>query len=159
MRIAVVSDSHGDYSTLKLVAKAQISAEVIVHCGDGASDIIKLKSIYKDKCIIAVKGNCDLASSLPDEELININSSKIFITHGNKYSVKMGYSSIIYHALEVNANILLFGHTHNAFTSYENGLYIMNPGTLRGVHGTYGIIDITNAGIFMNIIHTHLLYR
>ena len=37
MRILVVSDSHGDYRSLKKAIAAQPTAEVIVHCGDGAN--------------------------------------------------------------------------------------------------------------------------
>ncbi len=51
------------------------------------------------------------------------------------------------------AYVLLFGHTHNAVTEYEDGLYIMNPGSLSGSTGTYGTLDIVPAGIVTNIVH------
>ena len=35
MRILVVSDTHGDYFSLKEVVQTHSSAEIIVHCGDG----------------------------------------------------------------------------------------------------------------------------
>ncbi|MFR3419646.1 MAG: metallophosphoesterase family protein [Eubacterium sp.] len=41
-----------------------------------------------------------------------------------------------------NADIVLFGHTHNQYTEYLDGLYIMNPGSV-GMNGDYGVIDIT----------------
>ena len=48
--------------------------------------------------------------------------------------------------------MLLYGHTHNAFTDYEEGLYMMNPGSLNGWQATYGTLDITPQGIVTNIV-------
>ena len=64
----------------------------------------------------------------------------------------MGYYSVYMAAREQKADILLFGHTHNAMTDYDDGLYVMNPGSLRGAYATYGILDITEAGIVTNIV-------
>ena len=44
--------------------------------------------------------------------------------------------------VEAGADILLFGHTHMPLTLYEDGLYIMNPGSCHGYYASYGIIDI-----------------
>ena len=49
-------------------------------------------------------------------------------------------------AREEKADILLFGHTHNAMTYYEDGLYVMNPGSCSGYMASYGYIDITDKG-------------
>lgn len=35
MRILVVSDTHGDFRTLRKVVDAHQEADIIVHCGDG----------------------------------------------------------------------------------------------------------------------------
>lgn len=51
---------------------------------------------------------------------------------------------------ERQADLLLFGHTHQPLTDYEDGLYLMNPGSL-GYGGTYGYVDITPAGIVTNL--------
>lgn len=158
MRVLVVSDSHGDFHTLNLAIKSQPSAEVIIHCGDGASEISKIKHLYREKFIIAVRGNCDLATDLPEEEFLSIDSKKVFITHGHKQQVKFSTASIYNKACTMGTDILLFGHTHEAFTDYQNGLYIMNPGSLRGMFGSFGIIDITDAGVVMNIISTNTLF-
>ena len=61
--------------------------------------------------------------------------------------------NMIYAAREEKANILLFGHTHQAMTDYDDGLYIMNPGSCSGYYATYGVIDITPKGdIVTNIV-------
>ena len=63
-------------------------------------------------------------------------------------------SGYIHEARAKNADIALFGHTHRGLTRYEDGLYLMNPGSLtRAGEHSYGIIDITDGGIFTNVIH------
>ena len=51
-----------------------------------------------------------------------------------------------------NADIVLFGHTHLPITEYDDELYLLNPGSLQYTDGTYGVIDITDAGISLQII-------
>ena len=48
---------------------------------------------------------------------------------------------------------MLFGHTHCALNEYDEGLYIMNPGSCNGYGASYGYIDITEKGdIVTNIV-------
>ncbi len=146
MRILVVSDTHGDMRTLMKAVNAQPSAEIIVHCGDGDEQVQYLKDTIKDKMIVGVRGNCDWCSSLPSKEILSVCGKKIFITHGHLYNAKVGMYNIICAAREEKADILLFGHTHNAMTYYEDGLYVMNPGSCSGYMASYGYIDITDKG-------------
>ena len=43
------------------------------------------------------------------------------------------------------AHIALYGHTHVPVTSYDGGLYLVNPGSVR--EGSFAVIDITDSGI------------
>ncbi|WP_294467680.1 metallophosphoesterase [uncultured Ruminococcus sp.] len=146
MRILVVSDTHGDLRTLMKAVNAQPSAEIIVHCGDGDEQVQYLKDTIKDKMIVGVRGNCDWCSNLLSKEILNVCGKKIFITHGHLYNAKVGLYTIMSAAREEKADILLFGHTHNAMTYYEDGLYVMNPGSCSGYMASYGYIDITEKG-------------
>ena len=146
MRILVVSDTHGDLRTLMKAVNAQPSAEIIVHCGDGDEQVQYLKDTIKDKMIVGVRGNCDWCSSLPSKEILSVCGKRIFITHGHLYNAKVGMYNIMCSAREEKADILLFGHTHNAMTYYEDGLYVMNPGSCSGYMASYGYIDITDKG-------------
>ena len=65
---------------------------------------------------------------------------------------RQGLYNVCCAAREKKADIVLFGHTHQALAEYDDGLYILNPGSLHGSMGTYGIIDITKAGIVTNIV-------
>lgn len=151
MRIVVVSDSHKDYYSLQQAVISQPTADVVVFCGDGDEDIDTLAMAVPNKTIIAVRGNCDWCSEKRYSEEITLEGKKLFITHGHLFGVKSNYSQIINQAHLLEADILLFGHTHVPYTNYDNGMYIMNPGSI-GYTGTYGIVDITKSGIITNII-------
>ncbi|MBQ2473785.1 MAG: metallophosphoesterase [Ruminococcus sp.] len=153
MRILVVSDTHGDFYSLKRALDAQPTAEVIIHCGDGSEQYQYIKDVYLQKQVIGVRGNCDWSSTLPATEVTEVGGKRIFITHGHMYQAKFTTMNMIYAAREEKANILLFGHTHQAMTDYNDGLYIMNPGSCSGYYATYGVIDITPKGdIVTNIV-------
>ena len=153
MRILVVSDTHGDYDTLRRVVTAQPKAEVVIHLGDGEEQSAQLVTDFPEKMIVRIRGNCDWGSSLPSKQVLTVAGKKIFATHGHLYQVKMGYYNIYCAAREEKADVLLFGHTHTAMTDYEDGLYVMNPGSLHGLYASFGIVDITDAGIVTNIVN------
>lgn len=152
MRILVMSDSHGDYRNAKTAVLAQPKAEVIIHCGDGEAQADMLRCDFPERAVYSVRGNCDWGSSLPVEETLNLEGKKIMFTHGHIYQVKWGYDEIKRAAREKGVDILLFGHTHIPYNVYEDGMYIMNPGSIHGYTGSYGIIDITDKGIITNIV-------
>lgn len=153
MRILVVSDTHGDFRTLLKAVNSQPTAEIIVHCGDGDEQVQYLKDNFKDKMIVGVRGNCDWCSNLLSKEIIRVCGKTIFITHGHLYNAKTGLYTIMCAAREEKADILLFGHTHNALTYYEDGLNVLNPGSCSGYMASYGYIDITDKGdIVMNTV-------
>lgn len=152
MRILVMSDTHGDLSTLNRALRSQPKAEVVIHLGDGEADVVMTSRSFPEKMFLQVRGNCDWASQLPPTGDFEMEGVKIFYTHGHTYGVKSGDEKIISAARERNADILLFGHTHRAREDYRDGLHIMNPGRLSGWEPSYGTIDITPQGIVTNIV-------
>ncbi len=153
MRILVLSDIHGNTRGMMKAVNAQPKAEVIIFCGDGDEQFQFLKNTLKDKMVVGVKGNCDFGSVLPSKEVLRICGKTIFVTHGHLYNAKLTMYNLVCAAREEKADILLFGHTHNALTDYNEGLYIMNPGSCSGYYASYGYIDITDKGdIVTNIV-------
>ena len=152
MRILVVSDTHGDFYSLKKAIDEQKQAEVVIHCGDSRDELDEIKMMYPDKAFYCVKGNCDLGSTLPTVETVTLEGKKFFITHGRMHNVKLSPYPLCCAAREENADIVLFGHTHNALSEYDDGLYILNPGSLNGYFASYGYIDITDSGVVTNIV-------
>jgi phosphoesterase, MJ0936 family len=154
MRILVVSDSHGDVHMLRRVIAHQRKAEVVIHLGDGEDDLFQIKPQFPEKMFLQVRGNCDWGSELPSAEEFMVNGVRIFYTHGHVYNAKMTDYDMIYAANLRKANILLYGHTHWAREYYTDGLYVLNPGSVKGYGGSFGTIEITDKGILTNIIST-----
>ena len=90
---------------------------------------------------------------LPPTEIAQVGGKRLFVTHGHLYQAKFTIYNMICAAREEKADILLYGHTHCAMNEYDDGLYIMNPGSCHGSGATYGYIDITDKGdIVTNIV-------
>lgn len=145
MKIVVLSDSHNDYSSIKLLNNHIKDADFILHCGDGSEDLEALGDDVLSK-VYAVRGNCDISRKYPSEQVIDICGVKIFITHGHMYNVKNEYNTIFYKAKELGVDIALFGHSHKAMISKHSDVIIMNPGSISlpymGFKKSIGIIEI-----------------
>lgn len=157
MKIIVFSDVHNDtWALQELVEKHLLDTDIFIFLGDGESDFESVKEIYPHKRFEAVCGNCDLQSSLAGIGFITVNGKNIYFSHGHIHSVKLGNKAFLDAAREANADIALYGHTHQALIDYKDGLNIMNPGSLNNRHynkGTYGVIEIDDKGdVLMNIV-------
>lgn len=152
MRILVVSDTHGNFKNFKQAVENDRSVDVIIHCGDSRDELNEIKMLYPDKAIIAVKGNCDLGSTLNNDEIRVFENKKFFITHGHIYNVKLSLYPLCCKAREEGADIVIFGHTHNAIADFDDGLHILNPGSLSYYGASYAYVDVTQQGIVTNIV-------
>ncbi|MGN1329343.1 MAG: YfcE family phosphodiesterase [Eubacterium sp.] len=146
MRIVVMSDSHRAKRNLfEIVEKHMDTADLYIFLGDGEDDFDEALMLYPNLKYERVSGNCDWYSTYPLYKEINFGGKKIFFSHGHPFHVKFGYSELISEAKKRGAHICLFGHTHLQYTAYDDGLYIMNPGSVAS--GEYGMIDIVSNGI------------
>lgn len=147
MRILVFSDSHGSTSGMRDALIDHPEADMIIHLGDGERDLEHLSQHIGSKRVVQVCGNCDFYSQLPQNEIIEVSGRKIFCSHGHTEFVKHGTQYFIEKAKSLGARIALYGHTHESVTAYDDGLYVMNPGSIR--MGEYGAIDISPSGIML----------
>ena len=85
-----------------------------------------------------VAGNCDLFSRVQRSALLETEGSRILLTHGDAYGVKYTYDDLSRAAAAQNAQIALFGHTHEAFCGYVGKVLLVNPGALK--QGRYAIL-------------------
>lgn len=147
MKILVVSDTHGNVNLVLQNIVNMEKFDMLFHLGDYVDDAEKISKLFGIPTI-TVRGNGDMQrKDYKYEELVEIQGKKIFLTHGHKYNVKQGLNNLYYRALELNADIVLFGHTHVPMVEEIDGLIIMNPGSPtypRGIirKNTIGVLTI-----------------
>lgn len=158
MRIIVLSDTHGNFSALERVISRNTDADWIFHLGDGERELdryITANPMIAPK-IIHVAGNCDFNSLSHDVFTLPVMEHKVLATHGYQYGVKSSLERLKALARTNGCDIVLYGHTHVRFQSYEDGLWIMNPGSAScprdGMKPSFGHIDISSAGVVTNIV-------
>lgn len=152
IRVVVFSDSHRDFGSVAEVVKRHREADAFIHLGDGYEEYARLGDMFPGLKRYFAKGNCDygVPHDIQVAGFLNCGMARIFYTHGHIYNVKSGLDELYQAGLEHNANVLLYGHTHVARIDYQNGVYIMNPGSLghpRNGGRTYGIIDVDETWI------------
>ena len=149
-----MSDCHGAVNASRTALMDQQDAKEVIFLGDGAGEIYRISAQFPEKNFHIVRGNCDFSAPFPDSLLLEFRGKRIFACHGRLFGVKGGLSGYIHEARTKKADIALFGHTHRGLTRYEDGLYLMNPGSLtRAGEQSYGKIEITEGGIFTNVIN------
>ena len=164
MILAVISDSHGRPHRITEMLERQeclpVSQRptVLLHLGDGVSDCERV-TLPDGVCVFAVRGNCDgvLAADHPYERVVSLAGFRILMMHGHTRGVKSGLVSAMAYALQEEADLLLYGHTHEPFLrTFEAGtvlfgeplkkpLTVMNPGALG--EGSFGIVRLSSKGI------------
>lgn len=154
MRILVLSDAHGRTAPVEQAIERS-QPEILLFLGDGLQELHYLEALYPTIVFHVVKGNCDF-SDAPGVQRLQIGGKRIFMTHGHLYGVKYSYETAIAAAEKAGADLLLFGHTHIAHQDYQNGLYILNPGSVafpRSGKPSYGWVDIVDRQIITNIVY------
>ena len=156
MRIGLVSDSHGNLGDLDRAVSQMGRVEAIFHMGDYVDDALQIKH-WTSVPVFAAKGNMDVYSQEGHLFIKTELGGKVILAcHGHTLHVKNEYSTLRYKALEENADIVLFGHTHIPMIDQDDGLLMMNPGSVSlphfGKEKTFGILTIENESVSGEII-------
>ena len=157
MKIGVISDTHGYIDGCLEKLKQIDNLNIVIHLGDYVRDALKIENELGKK-VIYVKGNCDFSeNNVEEDKLIEIEGKKIFITHGHLYSVKSDINRIFYRGKELDADMILFGHSHASMIIESENILILNPGSPTiprgGSKKSIGIIEIVNGKIKSEIIN------
>ena len=156
MRLLVISDSHKRTAVLDRIIRREPTAKEVFFLGDKIEDIEDMIFEYPDRNFHIVAGNCDYFSLYKTVDFATVNGTKILFSHGHTFFVKRGDTSLLKKcAIDNGCKIALYGHTHIADTEYDNGLYVVNPGSCsnsREGPESYAVIDILDNGILPQII-------
>ena len=142
-QLLVMGDSHGHLGKIADLIKLYKGRVVWIHLGDRAHDcdpfLEDMKPLYR------VEGNMDLKSVAPVEQILTLDSTRIFITHGHKYRVHNNLKLLVKKAVEVKADVVLYGHTHEKYYDIHKGIFFFSPGALKD--GLYGLINVEKGSI------------
>ena len=145
MKLLVLSDSHENIDRMRYAVE-QTNPDVILHLGDHIRDAQKLCRYFPNTVIYMVKGNCDSLYTAKTELFLTQGNVKILMTHGHTYGVKSGLAALSERAMQLGADIALYGHTHRAAMCVEHGLWLMCPGQMErhdgGLTASYGVVTI-----------------
>ncbi len=134
MRILVISDSHGLEINNEIIDFEQ--CDISVHCGDSQlmADDQEMKRFD-----LRARGNCDFDRNYQINEVKDYNGLKLMVTHGHYFDVNFSLASLRNAAIDKGVDIVFYGHTHVVNASYENGVLIVNPGSIRQSRSTYPV--------------------
>lgn len=160
MTLLVLSDSHGRPDHVEEAIR-RVRPDGILFAGDGLRDLTRVGDL---PCPLwAVSGNCDwsptwivngLAREARDEELITVEGIRILLIHGHRYGVKGNLLPATYRAMEREADVLVFGHTHTpvelhllphderSLVPVQKPLTLFNPGSIGSTEASFGTITI-----------------
>lgn len=146
MRIAVLSDSHGDEDRLFLAARRMGRVDAFCFLGDVVGDAeylaAQLALLGRAAAGYIVRGNNDFASQYPAEITLELMGRKLLLTHGHLWGVKQGLTRLAYHAAENRADIVLYGHTHIPYSGYDGNTFFLNPGAAGFRKPTFALLTL-----------------
>lgn len=111
--------------------------------GDYERDGRRLAARYPTVPAGIVRGNCDGCGGSPDELVVELEGFRFLLTHGHLHRAKLGCSLLREAGREAGADMVCFGHTHQALNE-RSGVWLFNPGTIGGPYGqraSYGVIQ------------------
>ncbi len=150
-----MSDCHGSKRAVETALSRHDDIDNVFYLGDGVEDFLKVTEFFKNKNYYIVSGNCDLNSMYPTYGEVVLDGVRVVYTHGHRYDVKYGTEKLYETAVNRKAQLVFYGHTHIADSTYREGVYLVNPGALHaardGKEG-YAIIDINPKGIVTSSI-------
>ena len=135
MTLLITSDVHGKLDLLDRVIKKHHTIKDHLNAGDMA-----LSPHYYEKYhLITVKGNNDFGVDLPYFRILDIDGKKIMLTHGHLEYVKFGLDRLKLKAKLMEADIVIFGHTHERYLMVDENIMFINPGALGDYQRSYAI--------------------
>lgn len=123
MKIGVLSDTHGFLDPKISGLFAGVSH--ILHAGDIGDPFIPFQ-LEQIAPLTVVLGNNDLGLSFNETELVELAGRKFLVHH--IVSVTSPSDRVKAMLQRKQPDVVVFGHTHKAFSETVNGILFFNPG-------------------------------
>lgn len=132
MLIGLISDTHIPDRGANLPDKVYESfknVDMILHAGDVTSQEV-LDDLSEYAPVIAIQGNTDRIAGLelPKTETVEVNGIRIGMAHGEVYP-RGDTQQLLYLAKQLEADILVTGHSHQPKIEQAEGVLLLNPGS------------------------------
>lgn len=129
-----------------------VKPDAMIHLGDYFDDGEAMSEENPHIPMHQVPGNCDKYRMLryePEVRCYDVLGVKLYMTHGHLQGVKQSLYKLLSEGRAMNAQAVLYGHTHIADCHQEaDGLWVLNPGSCGSFGGTAGLIE-TESGKIM----------
>ncbi len=134
-RIAIIGDTHvRSFEELpkEMIKEINIS-DWVIHAGDYISpDVIKELIQIKEDKFKGVYGNADpnsVRELVQSTVLFEVSEKKIGITHpASGGSSSITEKTVLSQFLNVDVDLIIFGHTHEPKIEYIENILLVNPG-------------------------------
>ena len=146
MKIGLTGDTHGSMQAMRRVIAAAPPVEQWLHTGDYGRDALYLKA-QTGLPVTSVAGNCDVGdSSVNPDEFVTIEGFNIWLLHGHRYLHGGDPQELVWWAHKLEADIVVFGHTHVPLVKWYGDVLLINPGSPakpRSAEGaTFGVLNV-----------------
>lgn len=149
MKAIVLSDSHRDFSAILRAMERERDITHIIHAGDVQRDVDDIMALWQTIPCISVLGNNDFGVwGEPTRREFTLEGKKFLLTHGHLYGVKASLARLQKEAISVQADICIFGHTHQPFLEERDGIRFLNPGP---AYRSYAVLEIVDGAIHITL--------
>jgi hypothetical protein len=153
----VISDSHNVILDSQIEdIKKEGKFDLLIHCGDKYNDADKFAEKLHIDRVLNVPGNCDYSIIGMEPTIIReIEGKKFIITHGHLFYVKLSLNQLKAFAKKNKADVVLYGHTHQAKNEITDNILFFNPGSTifpKDGKASFGVIEITEDKVAGEII-------
>lgn len=133
MKVIIASDSHRRNDRLKVLEEMHPGA-LLVHAGDFQEDPRKFDHW------ISVPGNndTDFSQGLEEKRVMLIDGHRVLLLHGHQVSSTGRLEKLARLARQEQCDAVIFGHSHVPQIEEEDGVLILNPGSLYRSRKAYG---------------------
>ena len=132
MLIGLISDTHIPDRAKEIPQKVIDTfkdVDLILHAGDLTSMEV-IEELEKIAPVMAIQGNMDRVNGidLPKARVIKAEDLRIGLVHGEVYP-RADTQQLLYLARQLDADILVSGHSHQPKIEQIDGILLLNPGS------------------------------
>ena len=158
-RIGILSDTHGYLEDIDLVLEATADQDIDMwlHAGDLGDDARYMQE-HTNVPVYAVHGNNDRVQPLePREQLIPLEDTYIYMTHGDKVSYYNRIQELTHLGTSMGARLIVAGHSHHHGEVRSGDAVFVNPGSISLPRdrsgGTFAIVTYDNGQFDVEFVY------